>query len=67
MGIMAQSIVSPMLEWAGRFFVGGIILFSGSLYLFVITGVTALGAVTPLGGLCFMAGWVLLAIGAYRG
>jgi len=67
LGIMAQSIVSPMLEWSGRFFVGGIILFSGSLYLLVLTGVTALGAVAPIGGLCFMAGWVLLAIGAYRG
>ena len=38
----------------------GIVIFSGSLYALAITGVTALGAVTPLGGLLLMAGWVTL-------
>ncbi len=43
-------------------FIGGIVLFSGSLYLLALTNVKWLGAITPLGGLCFLAGWVSLAI-----
>ncbi len=49
--------------WAGRnrgtwwLFVSGIVLFSGSLYLMAVTNIRWLGAVTPLGGLCFLAGW----------
>jgi uncharacterized membrane protein YgdD (TMEM256/DUF423 family) len=39
----------------------GIVLFSGSLYVLALTGVRALGAVTPFGGLCFIAAWALLA------
>jgi len=39
----------------------GIVLFSGSLYALALSGVRSLGAVTPLGGLCFLAGWALLA------
>ena len=41
-------------------FTAGVVLFSGSLYLMALTGATALGAVTPVGGLCFLAGWALL-------
>ena len=48
-------------------FLAGIVLFSGSLYLLALTGVTLLGAVTPVGGLCFIAGWALLAWAAFRG
>ena len=44
------------------FFVAGIVLFSGSLYLLALTNVKWLGAITPLGGLCFLAGWVFLAV-----
>ena len=40
---------------------GGMVLFSGSLYVLVLTGVSWLGAITPLGGLAFLAGWFLLA------
>jgi uncharacterized membrane protein YgdD (TMEM256/DUF423 family) len=40
---------------------GGIVLFSGSLYLLAVTGVRALGAITPVGGLLFIAGWLLAA------
>ncbi len=53
--------------WAGWLFVAGTILFSGSLYGLALTGVRALGAVTPLGGIAFMAGWGLLAWAALRG
>ena len=42
-------------------FVTGIVLFSGSLYLLALTNVRWLGAITPLGGLCFLAGWAWLA------
>lgn len=47
---------------AGWLFLAGIVLFSGSLYAMTLTGARWLGAVTPLGGLAFLAGWVLLAI-----
>ena len=46
---------------AGWFFVAGIVVFSGSLYVLSITGLRWLGAITPLGGLAFLAGWVVLA------
>jgi uncharacterized membrane protein YgdD (TMEM256/DUF423 family) len=45
-------------------FLVGIVLFSGSLYLLAVTGVTILGAITPLGGLAFLAGWACLAFAA---
>ncbi len=47
---------------AGWFFFGGIVLFSGSLYLLALTNIRWLGAITPLGGLCFLAGWITLVI-----
>jgi len=52
---------------AGWCFVAGTLLFSGSLYLLVLTGHRWLGAVTPLGGGAFIAGWLLLAWGAWAG
>ena len=52
---------------AGWLFVAGTVIFSGSLYALALTGVRALGAVTPLGGLCFLAGWLALAWGIWRG
>jgi uncharacterized membrane protein YgdD (TMEM256/DUF423 family) len=51
---------------AGAFFIAGILLFSGSLFTLAITGIRWLGAITPVGGLCFLTGWMLLAHGAYR-
>lgn len=51
---------------AGWLFVAGIVIFSGSLYLLVMTGTRWLGAVTPIGGLCLIAGWAVLAVGALR-
>ena len=44
--------------------IAGVVLFSGSLYALCLTGVTALGAITPLGGVAFVAGWLLLALAA---
>ena len=55
------------VESAGWLFVVGIVIFSGSLYVLAISGMRWLGAVTPVGGLCLILGWVVLAIGSYRG
>ncbi len=52
---------------AGWLFTAGIVVFSGSLYLLVLSGNRWLGAVTPLGGLAFLAGWVALGWAALRG
>jgi len=52
---------------AGWLFIGGTVLFSGSLYLLALTGARWLGAITPLGGLLFLAGWVALAIAFAKG
>ncbi len=51
----------PAMSIAGWLFVAGIVLFSGSLYLLAITGQRWLGAITPVGGLCFLGGWLLMA------
>jgi uncharacterized membrane protein YgdD (TMEM256/DUF423 family) len=51
---------------AGYLFVAGIVLFSGSLYVLTLTGIKVLGAITPLGGLCFLAGWAAIVWAAWR-
>ena len=48
-------------RWAGACFALGVLIFSGSLYALVLTGVTTWGAVTPFGGVAFIAGWIALA------
>jgi uncharacterized membrane protein YgdD (TMEM256/DUF423 family) len=53
--------------WAGWLFVAGILIFSGSLYLLVFSGMRWLGAVTPIGGVALIAGWLCLAWVALRG
>ena len=52
---------------AGWWFGAGPVLFSGSLYAMALTGHRALGAITPLGGVAFLSGWLCLALGARRG
>ena len=54
------------VQAAGILMVCGILLFSGSLYLMTLTGARWLGAITPLGGLAFLAAWALLAVSAFR-
>ena len=51
---------------AGWLFIGGTVLFSGSLYVLALTGTRWVGAITPLGGLLFLGGWVALAAGIVR-
>ena len=65
--LLSEKIASPLLRSVGWLFAWGILIFSGSLYLLAITNVKILGAITPLGGLCFLSGWVLLIVAAARG
>ncbi len=65
--IVARSGPAPFVRISGWLFVTGTVLFSGSLYLLALTGARGLGAVTPLGGLAFIAGWLLLAVAIWQG
>jgi uncharacterized membrane protein YgdD (TMEM256/DUF423 family) len=58
---------SSLLSWSGWLMIAGILIFSGSLYILSISGIRWLGAITPIGGLCFIASWVLLAITIWKG
>jgi uncharacterized membrane protein YgdD (TMEM256/DUF423 family) len=53
-------------NWSGYLFIAGMVMFSGSLYLLSTQGWRWLGPVTPLGGLCFMAGWACFMVAAWR-
>jgi uncharacterized membrane protein YgdD (TMEM256/DUF423 family) len=73
-GMLAAGIAGSQLtnghalaSAAGWCLLGGIILFSGSLYALSLSGIRKLGAITPLGGLLFLAGWVLLAVAVIQG
>jgi uncharacterized membrane protein YgdD (TMEM256/DUF423 family) len=68
LGILIVSILPRVslltqsrMTWIAGLLCAGIVLFSGSLYVLAISGVRMLGAVTPFGGLCFIAAWLLLA------
>ena len=63
---MTQWQSSP-ITWAGWLFSLGVVIFSGSLYALALSGMSWLGAVTPLGGLCFLMGWLSLAWGVFTG
>lgn len=65
LGVVLATTLWPASRWpaiAGWLFLAGTLLFSGSLYLLVISGKRGWGAVTPFGGIAFIAGWILLAI-----
>lgn len=67
LGVVALRVTeSTWLHAAGWVMVAGIVLFSGSLYLLSLSGMRALGAITPFGGLAFIVAWVLFAIGIWR-
>jgi len=71
-GILADKIVSGLINYAGLLFIGGIVFFSGSLYLIASLRAmnkvvsTGIGILTPLGGLLFILGWVLLLVALIR-
>lgn len=66
-GILFKEYPNKFMRWAGNLFISGILLFSGSLYLLSffqykeMLGWYKIGAITPLGGVCFIAGWILVA------
>ena len=66
LGVLSLYLPSGLINWSALSLSLGVILFSGSLYLMAVTGVKWLGAITPLGGLCFIAGWILLFIAAWK-
>lgn len=65
-GIVTASTPATQFAVAGYLFLAGIVLFSGSLYLLVLTDTPWLGAITPLGGLSWIVGWAVLALGAWK-
>ena len=65
-GLIGFRIESKWLRWSGILLIFGIIIFSGSLYALSISGIKILGAITPIGGLAFVAGWICLAIGLLK-
>ncbi len=54
-------------RWAGYLFAAGIVVFSGSLYILAIFDIRFMGAITPLGGVCFLAGWACVGLAAWQG
>ncbi len=67
-GITAQYLPnSSLLYWSGILMVAGIIIFSGSLYLLSTMGLRWLGAITPVGGVCFILSWLLFTIAVWKG
>jgi uncharacterized membrane protein YgdD (TMEM256/DUF423 family) len=65
LGAVAGRLPGGAVAAAGWLFVAGTVIFSGSLYLLAVTGARWLGAVTPLGGLAFLAGWAAFAWAAW--
>jgi uncharacterized membrane protein YgdD (TMEM256/DUF423 family) len=61
-GVLMQFGKSTALKWSAYLFMAGIVLFSGSLYTLSVTGIKILGAITPIGGVAFIAGWIALAL-----
>lgn len=68
-GVLASSALfgdSTQLKWSGYLILGGIIIFSGSLYALSSSGIGVLGAITPIGGVLFIVGWIMLIIAAVK-
>jgi uncharacterized membrane protein YgdD (TMEM256/DUF423 family) len=63
---LADKLPERAVTASGWCFLGGIVLFSGSLYALGLSGVRKLGAITPLGGLLFLLGWLVLLLGSRR-
>jgi uncharacterized membrane protein YgdD (TMEM256/DUF423 family) len=63
----AGVLTHPAASWVCGLLLAGIVIFCGSLYVLAVTGVRALGAITPLGGISFIAAWLLLAWALFRG
>lgn len=59
-GLLLHKFQASSLQAAGWFFIAGIIIFSGSLYVLSLSGIKILGAITPIGGVSFLIGWFLV-------
>ena len=66
LGALPSRLPPRAITVSGSLFTLGILLFCGSLYLLVLTGTRPLGILTPIGGSCFIAGWLWLAVSAWR-
>lgn len=66
--LMSSKLIGPVssLNTAGYLIVAGIILFSGSLYVLSLTGIGVLGAITPIGGVAFLVGWIMIIVAAAK-
>jgi len=64
--LLGKEAASSLFTWSGWLMLLGIIFFSGSLYLLSVTKIGPLGAITPIGGVCFLAAWVLVVLGAVK-
>lgn len=67
LGILMHKFDHRMFTYSGFGFFAGILIFSGSLYILSLTGITKWGAITPIGGVALIFGWVALLIGIIRG
>jgi len=72
LAIVYQQFSNSFMHYSGWFFIGGILLFSGSLYVLAllkakdVVGLSGIGIITPIGGLLFITGWVLFALGVLK-
>lgn len=71
LGLLGLALAMPriggrLLQWAAALMLLGLLLFSGSLYLLVLSGTRILGAITPLGGVALIISWALLAVAAWK-
>jgi len=64
--LLSTQLGGRLIGASGWLFVAGIVIFSGSLYLLTLTATPVLGAITPIGGLCFLGGWLCLGLAAWR-
>ena len=66
--LMSSKLIGPVssLNTAGYLMIAGIILFSGSLYVLSLTGIGVLGAITPIGGVAFLIGWIMIIVAAAK-
>lgn len=66
--LLSSSLLGSLgsLNWAGYLMLAGIIIFSGSLYVLSLTGISILGAITPIGGVAFIAAWVMIVVAAVK-
>jgi uncharacterized membrane protein YgdD (TMEM256/DUF423 family) len=65
-GLLQRDTALPNLRFTANLFLAGIVLFCGSLYVLALTGIRALGIVTPFGGVLFLIAWGQLALACYR-